>query len=553
MSSRLGSTVPRRVAVPRDWFARTARRWSLARQLFVLQVVVVAAVVLAGAVLAWYNAQQETENSARHEVVAEAETLATSPDVQAALHTPAPSVTLQPLTEATREHTGVAFITIMDRNGIRYTHPDPRQIGKRFEGHTAPALAGQVFTETYTGTLGPSVRAVAPVFDAEHRVDALIAVGITVQVLTKEVQAQVLGLLLIAILALVLGGLATYLVSARLRKHTHGLRAAELSRMYEYHDAILHAVREGLLLVSPSGIVTLCNDGAAALLSLDAAAVTDTPVTDLGLPTSLVDTLLSARSVADEVHLTEDRVLLVNVSAIRSGERDLGTVVTLRDHTELQALTGELDSIRSFTESLRSQAHESANRLHTVVSLIELGRSDEAVAFATAELELAQHLTDRVVGSVTEPVLAAVLLGKSAEARERGVEVVLSDDTEVDDSVAEHIGSRDLVTILGNLIDNAVEATLDGTRDDAAPVISVAARAEDDHLLIRVADHGRGVDPVSLRRIFERGWSTKDGGRGLGLALVGQSVRRYGGSVDVADDGGAVFTVRLPVLSGVRT
>ncbi|WP_415830442.1 sensor histidine kinase, partial [Kibdelosporangium persicum] len=134
---------------------------------------------------------------------------------------------------------------------------------------------------------------------------------------------------------------------------------------------------------------------------------------------------------------------------------------TLRDHTDLQALTGELDSVKGFAESLRSQAHEAANRLHTVVSLIELDRTDEAVRFATEELEIAQQLTDRVVGAVGEPVLAALLLGKTAEASERGVELVITPDTHIDETT---LPGRDLVTILGNLIDNALDAAVEGTQ-----------------------------------------------------------------------------------------
>lgn len=154
----------------------------------------------------------------------------------------------------------------------------------------------------------------------------------------------------------------------------------------------------------------------------------------LGLPAPLTGALLSAEPRVDEVHLTADRVIVVNTSPVVGGEQR-GTVVTLRDHTELQALSGELDSERGFTQALRSQAHEAANRLHTVVSLIELGRADEAVEFATAELELAQALTDRVVGSVGEPVLAALLLGKAAQANERGVELVLAEDSRIDDGL----------------------------------------------------------------------------------------------------------------------
>nr|BFF25420.1 hypothetical protein GCM10025732_33850 [Glycomyces mayteni] len=233
---------------------------------------------------------------------------------------------------------------------------------------------------------------------------------------------------------------------------------------------------------------------------------------------------------------------------VRSGDRHMGNAVTLRDHTELQNLTGELDTVRGFAESLRSQAHESANRLHAVISLIELGRLDRAVALATADLEVAQQLTDRVVGAVSEPVLAALLLGKLSEASERGVDLELTADTAMQETDGE-VDARDLITILGNLIDNALDAAVEGAAE-RTPRVAVTIRTDAGELFVRVADSGAGV--ADEADIFRRGWSTKgDTGRGLGLALVGQAVRRLHGAIAVANDEGAVFTVRVP-LSSVR-
>ncbi|WP_256862974.1 sensor histidine kinase [Microbispora sp. GKU 823] len=321
--------------------------------------------------------------------------------------------------------------------------------------------------------------------------------------------------------------------------------------MYEYHNAILHAVREGLLLVDRDGRLTLANDGARELLGLPGDAE-GRHVGDLGLSSSLAAMLGSGESRSDEIHLTGERVLVASAAVVRSGARSLGTVVTLRDHTELQALTGQLDAERGFAESLRSAAHEAANRLHTVVALVELGRADQAVEFATAELRAAQRLTDRVVGAVREPVLAALLLGKSAAAAERGVDLVISPDSELDDVA---LDARDLVTIVGNLIDNAIDAAVQGTPPAR---VRVHLRAEDGTFLIRVADSGPGLDPGVVRDVFRRGWSTKGDGRGLGLAMAGQAARRLGGGIEVgtgaqgaggqgAGGQGAVFTVRLPL------
>ncbi|MFD9222225.1 ATP-binding protein [Streptomyces sp. NPDC060064] len=571
---------------------RIPRPRSLAGQLFAMQVVLVAAIVAGCALFAYVTDRSQAEETARLQSTATATAVARSPSVIAAARSAHPSEPLQPYTERLRRDAGVTFVVIMAPDGTRWTHPEPGEIGKKYLGHIDEALKGKIYSEKHLGVLGPSVRTVAPIYD-NGKITGLVSAGITIQKISEKVSQQVAALLGVAGAALTLGGLGTYVINARLRRHTHGMNAAELSRIHDYHEAALHAVREGLLMLDGRRRIALVNDAARELLGLDDDAV-GRPVAELGLPAPLTGALLAAEPRVDEVHLTADRVIVVNTSPVVGGEQR-GTVVTLRDHTELQALSGELDSERGFTQALRSQAHEAANRLHTVVSLIELGRADEAVDFATAELELAQVLTDRVVGAVGEPVLAALLLGKAAQANERGVELVLAEDSRIDDGVLPpSLPARDLVTILGNLIDNAVDAAseaaaggrgagaLDGmdgqdrvivtaaagpdrdtvTAADGRAVqplrarVTVTARADRGELLLRVADTGAGVDPADAEEVFRRGWSTHGAGRGLGLALVRQAAHRSRGTVLLAEgpDGGAEFTVRLPLHTAeVRT
>jgi sensor histidine kinase regulating citrate/malate metabolism len=548
---------------------RFPRPRSLAGQLFAMQVVLVTLMVAGAAAFMYVTAHDRAEEAAARQAESTARAVAAAPGVAGALTDGGdPSEVLQPYTERARRDTEVTFITVMAPDGTRFTHPNPDVIGEPFLGHTAPALHGETFTETYTGTLGPSLRVVTPVRAEDGRIVGLVSAGITIKTISDEVRRQLMPVLYVAAAALALAGLATYLINARLRRHTHGMNAGELSRLHDYHQATLHAVREGLLMLAGSGRIALVNDGARELLGTGAGDdVVGLPVADLGLPGPLTEALLSPEPRVDEVHLTRDRTVVVNTSPVTGGEHR-GTVVTLRDVTELQTLTGELDSVRGFAEALRSQAHESANRLHAVVSLIELGRAAQAVEFATAELELAQTLTDQVTGAVTEPVLAALLLGKAAQANEQGVELVLSPDSRIDDGVLPPtLPARDLVTVLGNLIDNAVDAAAEGARDRAAagirngaggppqPQVRVTARAAGGELLLRVADDGPGVDPERVEEVFERGWTTKragPAGRGLGLALVRQAARRHGGEVALgrAAEGGAEFTVRLPLGRG---
>ncbi|MGK3942050.1 ATP-binding protein [Streptomyces caeruleatus] len=438
---------------------------SLAAQLFAMQAVLIAVVVAGYALFTYVSDRGQAEDAARVQARAVARAVADSPSVREAIGTPDPTAELQPYALRVMADTEVDFVTIMSPRGIRWTHPDQDQIGKHFLGNTERALKGETFTETYKGTLGYSVRAVTPVEDDRGRVIGLVSAGIQVEKISERAQSQLTALLVVAGGALALGAVGTYVINARLRRHTHGMNAAELSRMHDYHEAALHAVREGLLMLDGQYRVALINDGGRELLGVSSQdEVIGRSVADLGLPAPLTGALLSSEPRVDEVHLTSTRVLVVNTSPVSGGEQR-GTVVTLRDVTQLQSLMGELDSERGFTQALRSQAHEAANRLHTVVSLIELGRAEQAVDFATAELELAQALTDQVVAAVSEPVLAALLLGKTAQANERGVELVVSEDSRLDDGLLpESLPSRDLVTILGNLIDNAMDAAQGSVR-----------------------------------------------------------------------------------------
>jgi two-component system, CitB family, sensor kinase len=520
------------------------RRWSIAGQLFALQVLVVTLLVVAGMAGAVLLARADVRHAAQEKVLAVAEAVARSPDVTTALRSPDPAATLQPYAESTRRATGTNFIVVMAPDRTRYSHPNPEQLGQPFVGEIEPALAGRAFTTVNIGTLGESVRAVVPVRAEGGTVIGLVSVGITTEAINRKLLAQVPALLAATAAALTLAAAGSWLLSRRLRRQTHGLGPAQITRMYEYYDAVLHSVREGLVVLTPDRRVALINDEGRRLLGLtEANPVLDRPLAELAFPPAVADLLTSGRAAHDEPMLAGDRVLVANQRATRFGGRSVGTVLTLRDHTELRTLASELDSVRGLSEALQAQAHESANRLHTVLTLVELGRTDEAVQLATAELTLAQQLTDRVVGAVTEPALAALLLGKSAQAGERGVDLVVDPGSRLE---GHPLPIGDLLTVVGNLVDNALEA-VGGTEPPRQ--VQVFVGATDREVTVRVSDSGPGLDPAQVTDAFRRGWSTKSAGRGLGLALVGQVVARYDGKVDVSlpASGGTLFSVRLPI------
>ncbi|WP_022893565.1 ATP-binding protein [Agromyces subbeticus] len=526
------------------------RGWSIAAKLFALQLVMIVALAAITVVWIWADARTDVERDAAAKSLAVAETLAADPYVATALGTTDPSSHLQPYALDVMREAGIDFITIMAPDRVRYTHPDPAQIGQQFLGNIDRALDGDAFTETYTGTLGPSVRAVVPVEADDGEIVALVAVGVTVSNTQVALGARIATVLLAALGMIGIGAVIAWVLSRYLRRVTWGRGAEEMSRMFSYYEGVMHSIGEGLVLQDRSNAVVLYNDRAAELLGLprrerrdgrsdDAAPV---PLADLELAPAVAEVLSRNDAVVDAIAITPTHVLVIDRDVIVSRERErapaggrIGSVTTLRDHTELQELTGELETMTTLSDALRSQAHEFANRLHTIIALIELDRAADAAALASSELALSQALADRLLSAVEEPVLLALLLGKAAQASERGIvfEIELPDRLE-----ATAVPARDLITIVGNLIDNA----LDAAASTPAPRVEVSVEAEPGELRIAVSDSGPGPDAGD--HVFDLGVTTKHAaGHGIGLALVRQTVSRLGGDIRVH---GSTFAVRVP-------
>ena len=548
---------------------RSGSSWSLARRILVLQAVVLIGLVGVALALLLWDANQEAERATGDRVTAIAETVAADPSVRQQIATQAeaadrvtgPSALLEPYAEQVRADTGTDFVVIMWPDGTRLTHPDPNQIGKQYLGTRTAALAGQIGVETYPGTLGPSVRAIVPITAADGQVQGMVAVGVTVERVDSLTVRRLWLLAAFAGGAVIVGVIGSLLIARWVKRQTLGLGPRELARTFTYYDAVLASVHEGMLLLDRNGRIVSVNAQAQRLLGLDRSAVGRTP-TEAGLPphiTAIVEAdgapsagaeeLGGGGTTSDELALLDDRTLVISRRPVRVNGRPAGAVVSMRDHTELTELTGELDRVSSFSEALRSQAHESANRLHTVVSLIELGETDHAVEFALEELEMAQALADRVLDGGGNRAVEALLLAKSAQAAERGIELVVRTRVLPPDLAPD----QDLVTIMGNLLDNAMDVLAGRTGGQERTIEVAASHTEQPRpgYRITVRDTGPGMTPEQARTVFRRGWSTKQargpaGDRGLGLALVAQAVRRCGGTVVAQPGPGAVFEVWLP-------
>ncbi|MDN6604413.1 sensor histidine kinase [Brevibacterium sp.] len=528
-----------------------ARGGPLARRLFFLQLALIVIVCAALSITSYVSALGSARDATSERVLSIAETLAHDPYVIRSVEASDASAKLQPYALTVISTADVDFVTIMDRDRTRYTHPDPQQLGKPYIGSIDPALAGHSHIENYVGTLGESVRAIVPVLDSSGDVTAMVAVGVTVKTLSVARAAALPQIIIVGLAAIALGGLGSWILSRYLRRVTLGYGPEELKSLFAFYDSALHSLREGLILVDDHGRLVLYNDEAAALLGLpEPDERTPVPLAEVDLPASVRALLSSGRDAVDEIHLTNDRVLVVSQKQASQpvGGRDEdpgGTVATLRDRTDIQELTGELETMTTLTEALRAQTHEHANRLHTVSTLIELGRSREALDFAVRDQQESQRLTDSFVDSLDEPFITALMIGKAAQANERGIELTVTATGELPPA---SLDARDLVTVAGNLLDNAFDAAA----ESAERHVWADFAAADGELIITIADSGPGSESAEIDAIFHLGASAKavaprTGGRGFGLVLVQQAVARLGGELDVESDGGAIFTVTLPL------
>ncbi|MFP1624218.1 SpoIIE family protein phosphatase [Streptomyces sp. 5K101] len=372
---------------------------SVAGQVFVLQLAVVTLLVVAAVVALVLQARSASLQEARERSRVGAQTFAHAPGTLAAMESAHPSALLQPRAEKARKESGVDYIIAFGPDGLRWTHPDPDLIGKKVVGSYADALAGHVHQETYdTPGVGRAVDTMVPVFGADGSVVGMVSVGITVKSVNEQVESQLPLLFGSAAAGLVLVSGGSALVSRRLRRQTHGLEPAEMTRMYEHHDAVLHSVREGVLVISGEGRLLLANDEACRLLDLP-EDLDGRRITDLGLPPRTAALLASGRAATDEVLLAGERLLAVNLRPTAPHGGPAGSVATLRDTTELRALTGRAEVARTRLRML----YDAGVRIGTTLDVVR-----------TTE-ELAASAVPRFADFVTVELLDAVRRGEEPD------------------------------------------------------------------------------------------------------------------------------------------
>ncbi|MDH6485593.1 sensor histidine kinase [Streptomyces sp. SAI-127] len=531
--------MPIRIRIGRGGKGRLSAR-ILANQLVIL--------TLTGAigfVLFVFAQRSEIDRAYEQRALDIAQTTAAEPQIRQAVAHGGGDGIVQTVAERIRKASGASYVVVIDLHGIRYSHPDPALIGEPV-GDPIPVLDGRPHVGSDQGVTGRSANGKAPLYGPAGTLVGEVSAGIPEHDVLGELWRELPTFGLYATIAVALGSAAAFLLAGRLKRSTFGLELEEIAGLLQDREAMLHGIREGVIAFAPDGRISVVNDEARSLLGLGTALGSrlEEVLPDGRLRRALDGTLTGT----DLSVLTDDHCLVVNRMPVALHGRELGAVVTVRDRTELIGLLRELDSVRGLTDALRAQQHEFTNRMHTVAGLLDIGDSDAAYEYAVESAGAEQALTESVRERIGPTLLVGLIVAKTTVAAERGVQVVLSDDSALGEDLP-HL--RRLLTIVGNLLDNAIDAAAGGPPPSAGRAVELSLIEAVDQVMVRVADSGPGIPPGAAESIFEDGWSTRpDRGtarRGLGLALVHRLAQQHGGTITVSEGPSAVFTVVLPL------
>lgn len=443
----------------------------------------------------------------------------------------------------------VQFVVIMDMQGIRRSHPDPAMIGKHFiGGDETDALHGKEKISVAQGSLGYSVRAFSPIFGSGGEQIGAVAVGISL----GSVQSAVKQNQWIIYSGILVGGLmglaGAVLLARKIKRMMFGMEPGEIAKLLEERSAMLQSTKEGILAVDKESRITLVNAEARRLMG--SVGLNQDPVNrqvEQFWPLLRMERVLDDGKPLRDMEVEQSGItLLVNVVPVRVNGSIEGAIATFRDKTEVSLLMERLSGISLYAEALRAQTHEFMNKLHVIMGLTNMRSYDRLEEYLTDIVQNIQTEADAVVRLVKDPVMVGFLLGKLSRIREAGVQLVILEDGMLPES-ADHEVSRELVTIAGNLLDNALEA-VQGTDNKR---IELGFRHEDGLLTLKVRDNGAGIAGESVERMYEQGYSTKGKDRGIGLYLVSRSVAKLGGKIHYESRAGegTEFIVQLPYIA----
>jgi sensor histidine kinase regulating citrate/malate metabolism len=476
------------------------------------------------------------------------QTIATMPEVARLLEEKDPDGKLQELAESIRKKTGTRFVIIGDSEGRRYSHPNPENIGHIMEGgDNDPALKeGKTYTSRAVGSLGPSLRGKVPILDANGNIIGIVSVGYMDESIHEMVVSRRAIIIVSDIILVIIGILVAVLLARNFKRAIFGLEPRQIGRMFQERSAILGSIREGIVAINKDGEITMINQAAQKTLGLRSDQdYLHQHIADVLPESGISDVLRTGESQLDLEHKVAGKELIVNRVPIWHDDKVMGVVSSFREKDEIDTLAKELSQVQGYSDMLRHQTHEYSNKLHTISGLIQLEAYDKAIELISSETSGYQDLLRFLVSAVPDPLVSGCILGKYSRAKELNIKLNVDRESNFSD-VPEWISKEKIVTVLGNLLDNAYQAVTPLSEDERVVNLSLTDLGND--LIFEVEDSGKGLAEDVAGHIFEKGISTSDEkGKGIGLYLVKEILSYINGHITVnrSSLGGMLFTVYI--------
>jgi len=458
------------------------------------------------------------------------------------------STQIQLYAESVRKATGARFVVVGDHEGRRYSHPVPERIGKLMVGGDNPRALerGEAYVSKAVGTLGPSMRGKVPIFANSGKVIGVVSVGYLQETVESVTEGYLQRVLLWVFGLFLFGGIGTWLIARNVKQSIFGLEPVEIARLFRERNAILDSIREGVVAINDKGQVTMLDHEAAKILKIPPESGIGTSIESILPQTRMLEVLKSGEEQFDQELIIGDIEVIVNRVPIWQNDRVAGVVSSFRRKDEIDRMAQELTQIQEYSEVLRTQTHEYSNKLHTLAGLIQLGSHQEALDLIGRETSGYQELLGTLAETVPEPLLSAIILGKYNRAQELRINFQLDPESRMID-IPKKINREKIVTILGNLLENALEAAQENTSGKRMVQLSMTDFGND--LIFEVEDSGSGIEDESVDLSLQHGFTTKSGtGRGIGLSLVHENLKYLGGHLTVVRSslGGMRFTIYIP-------
>lgn len=488
-----------------------------------------------------------TRDALADKALAVARTLANSPEIREGLKKKPEDSGIQAIAQAVNKRNDFLFIVVTDMKSIRYSHPEAQRIGQPFKGDDILlALQGKENVAINRGFLAKALRVFTPIYDDHHQQIGVVSIGLELSRVTEQINNSRGSIFWSILFGVLVGLLGTWVLVKVLKRILFGLEPYEISNLFEQRHAMLHSIKEGVIAVDDSGEVTLINQAAQELLDYRKSQ-DDAQLSTLSHAWSQVvdlsQVLRDGTPRRDEEITVKDRLLLINTVPVLSNGRIIGAISTFRDKTEVRKLMQRLDGMVNYADALRERSHEFMNKLHVILGLLHLKSYKQLENYIIKTANNYQEEIGSLLGKIKSPVIAGFLLSKINRTSDLGHSLIISNESQLPENSNEDQVAV-LITVLGNLIENALEAL----GQEPGGEISVSLHYRHGWLHCEVNDDGPGIAPERIDHIFEKGVSSKGTERGVGLALVKQQVENVGGNISVESEPGVFtqFFVQLP-------